>query len=408
MVWHCCKCDSVNVDSFTFNSYELYTTNFFSPLSGTDCSIDTLNSTAPFSPLHTSSPHRKKDFTKTTSISDQNSRNVNTNSMNEQNQTTETSNLDLPNKSNLRLLTVNCCSIREHKSEFTAALDYVKPDLICGTESWLRGIQPGKEPSKSAIKTCEIFPDSYIIHRNDRMSRGGGVFTGINKQFIADEQTQLVTECEIIWSKVKMKNNRDLYLSSFYMPHRNMNDLRNLDSSLEKLSEHSKSKHIFLAGDFNCPDIDWETLTVRQNAQDREIQQYLIDISVEHGLTQVHDQPTRQENILDLVFTDNPSLVKHSQSIPGISDHAMVVTDSDVKPVYNKQKPRKVYLFSKANWNKIYEACENLSTEIIGMARENLKVESIWEKFKTGIQSTMDNFIPSKTFKKKSRGLIRS
>ena len=234
------------------------------------------------------------------------------------------------------------------------------------------------------------------------MSRGGGVFTGINKQFIADEQTQLVTECEIIWSKVKMKNNRDLYLSSFYMPHRNMNDLRNLDSSLKKLSEHSKSKHIFLAGDFNCPDIDWETLTVRQNAQDREIQQYLIDISVEHGLTQVHDQPTRQENILDLVFTDNPSLVKHSQSIPGISDHAMVVTDSDVKSVYNKQKPRKVYLFSKANWNEIYEACENLSTEIIGMARENLKVESIWEKFKTGIQSTMDNFIPSKTFKKKN------
>ena len=193
VVWHCCKCDSVNVDSFTFNSYELYTTNFFSPLSGTDCSIDTLNSTAPFSPLHTSSPHRKKDFTKTTSISDQNSRNVNTNSMNEQNQTTETSNLDLPNKSNLRLLTVNCCSIREHKSEFTAALEYVKPDLICGTESWLRGVQPRKEPSKSAIKTCEIFPDSYIIHRNDRMSRGGGVFTGINKQFIADEQIQLVT-----------------------------------------------------------------------------------------------------------------------------------------------------------------------------------------------------------------------
>ena len=36
------------------------------------------------------------------------------------------------------------------------------------------------------------------------------------------------------------------------------------------------------------------------------------------------------------------------------------------------------------------------------MARENLKVESIWEKFKTGIQSAMDNFIPSKTFKKKN------
>ena len=167
-----------------------------------------------------------------------------------------------------------------------------------------------------------------------------------------------------ILSKVKMKNNRDLYLSLFYMPHRNKEDLINLDCSLKKLSNSNKSKHILLAGDFNCPDINWENLTVRSNAPDREIQQALIDITTEHGLTQVHNQPTRQDNILDLVFTNNPSLVKSSTSVPGISDHAMVVTDCDIKPVYNKQNPRKVYLFSKANWEEIYSACENLSVKI--------------------------------------------
>ena len=81
------------------------------------------------------------------------------------------------------------------------------------------------------------------------------------------------------------------------------------------------------------------------NAPDHEIQQTLIDISIEHGLTQVHDQPTRQENIIDLVFTDNPSLVKHSQSILGISDHAVDVTDSNVKPIYNKQKQKNQPIF---------------------------------------------------------------
>ena len=34
------------------------------------------------------------------------------------------------------------------------------------------------------------------------------------------------------------------------------------------------------------------------------------------------------------MFTDNPSLVKQYQCIPGINYHAMVVTDSDVKLVY--------------------------------------------------------------------------
>ena len=56
------------------------------------------------------------------------------------------------------------------------------------------------------------------------------------------------------------------------------------------------------------------------------------------------------------------------------------MTDSDVKPIYNKQKPRKVYLSSKVKWEEIYKACEKLSNEIIGMAHENLKVEGIWKR----------------------------
>ena len=114
----------------------------------------------------------------------------------------------------------------------------------------------------------------------------------------------------------------------------------------------------------------------------------------------MHNQPTRQDNILDLVFTNNPSLVKSSTSVPGISDHAMVVTDCDIKPVYNKQNPRKVYLFSKANWEEIYSACENLSIKIQNMVKLKDSLEEIWTTFKTEIQNAMDTFIPSKTFKK--------
>ena len=48
-----------------------------------------------------------------------------------------------------------------------------------------------------------------------------------------------------------------------YMPNRNVNDINNLDSSLKKLLESNTCKHILLAGDFNCPDIDWNTLSVQ-------------------------------------------------------------------------------------------------------------------------------------------------
>ena len=396
VVWHCCICDSINIDSFTFNSYELNTSNVFFPLSENENTIDSLISTEPFSPLHFSSPIIKRSSSSSLCTSSyiglaasQGSTISNTSEA-----------AFLPKKTNLRLLTVNCCSIREHKQEFTACVNYTKPDIICGTESWLKGIKPGKEPSRSAIKSCEVFPDNYNFYRNDRMSRGGGVFTGVKKDLISDEQVQLVTECEIEWTKVKMKGKKDLYLSSFYMSHRNMNDLIQLDNSLEKLTNIGKNKHILMGGDFNCPDIDWENLQVKPNAPDKAIQQALIDITIKHGLTQVHNQPTRQESILDLVFTNNPSVIKTSTSIPGISDHAMVVTDSDIKPIYNVQQSRRVYLFSKANWTEINKDCVELSDQITKMKINT--VQERWDTLKTNIQSIMDKHIPSKIFKKRN------
>lgn len=54
-------------------------------------------------------------------------------------------------------MTINCRSIRDKKSELAALVNYAKPDIIIGTESWLRGIKPGKPPTESAIKSAEIF-----------------------------------------------------------------------------------------------------------------------------------------------------------------------------------------------------------------------------------------------------------
>ena len=72
---------------------------------------------------------------------------------------------------------------------------------------------------------------------------------------------------------------------------------------------------------------DWEHLSLKhgQNIQDRNEQQFLIDISTEFNLTQIHDKPTHEENMLDLVFTTNSSLVKSTANASGISDHDMVI-----------------------------------------------------------------------------------
>jgi hypothetical protein len=52
----------------------------------------------------------------------------------------------------------------------------------------------------------------------------------------------------------------------------------------------------------------------------------------------------------------NPSLIKSSTNIPGISDHAIIITDMETQPHYQKTTPRKRYIYSKANWNKVKES----------------------------------------------------
>ncbi|KAH3787141.1 hypothetical protein DPMN_165261 [Dreissena polymorpha] len=67
---------------------------------------------------------------------------------------------------------------------------------------------------------------------------------------------------------MKMEGKKDLIESSFYMPHRKMSDIQERRKSLE-LATLNHNRQMVVAGDFNCPDIDWENLAVRNSAQDK-------------------------------------------------------------------------------------------------------------------------------------------
>ena len=135
-------------------------------------------------------------------------------------------------------------------------MDYVKPDLVCATESWLIS----KPPDTTAIKSGEIFPPGYASYRNDRSTLGGGVFILANENRVSGEipEASGPDEGEVIWIKVQTQGNKELYIGSFYVTHRQKAHLDCLDRSLQKITV-KKDRHIILCGDFNCPDIDWDT-----------------------------------------------------------------------------------------------------------------------------------------------------
>ena len=74
----------------------------------------------------------------------------------------------------LKLLNVNCQSIKNKINEFASILEVHQPDIVLGTESWL----------DASIPNSLIFPDGYEIYRHDRSLHGGGVFICVNNQLL--------------------------------------------------------------------------------------------------------------------------------------------------------------------------------------------------------------------------------
>ena len=109
----------------------------------------------------------------------------------------------------LRILIMNCQSIKNKKAEIHVVIDSAKPDIILGNESWLT----------PEIKNSEIFPDSFDAIRKDRVGDAhGGVFIAFRCDLLCTETPELDTDCEIIWCKLNIIGCRTLYLGSFYRP----------------------------------------------------------------------------------------------------------------------------------------------------------------------------------------------
>jgi hypothetical protein len=119
----------------------------------------------------------------------------------------------LPNDTEkVRIMVVNCQSLRRRKDIFQTSIVQIRPDVIIGTESWL-------DPS---IKDGDIFPEEFKgnVYRKDRKSHHhGGVFVAIKNTFDSEEAEELKSTAEIIWAKLTLLSGSKLYIGSMYHPH---------------------------------------------------------------------------------------------------------------------------------------------------------------------------------------------
>ena len=287
---------------------------------------------------------------------------------------------------------VNCRSIVGKKAQMLNLLDATQADVIIGTESWLT----------SMIPDSEICPPGYTMFRKDRDNgTGGGVFILISSELVATDPGFSVPK-EMVWAQIQVSGSKTISICSFYRPPNN-SDQNYFDALKDIVTQiDTSANYVWIVGDFNLGDINWQTSSLKPNSQHTGMREQLIDMVNDHGLTKMVDKPTRttstMSNTLDIFLTNTPDMVNRCEIIPGISDHDIPLLDVSSQVVLNKKSPHKVSQYHKADFDAIVKTIAHFGTSFCKKyaSTEDWDVEEMWESFKQAVLQAMDSDIPTK------------
>ena len=136
-------------------------------------------------------------------------------------------------------------------------------------------------------------------------------------------------------------------------------------------------------GDFNLPEINWESINGVEMESNR-----LINFVEDHFLYQTVKHPTRGENILDLILSTQEHLVFNTKvgEHLGSSDHNIIRFNVNISntPKHNEMLTPN---FKIANY-------DGLKSELKSLNISGSTPEELWEDYKTKFLNIQDKYIP--------------
>ena len=208
-------------------------------------------------------------------------------------------------------------------------------------------------------------------------------------------------------SRMQMSQGQpSLYVGAYYrsqVDNSPSTSLDGLDSALEQVYElvgNSKFT-VVLAGDFNCPDIDWDSLSTRAGCKLVSVSDKLIRISFKFGLSQLQKDPTRLTSLLDLFFTNNDSLLSAIDTVPGIStadEHVAILTDLNLKADICKLVPHRVHQWKNVDWEKVKGETKAFADQFC-VDSHGKSVDDQWKSIEQHLNHILKIHVPSKLSK---------
>ena len=252
-------------------------------------------------------------------------------------------------------------------------MDIHKPDVVGIAETWI-------DTQITDFEDEYNIPSYKFFHLDRNNRRGGGVAIFINVSLNPAFYDKF--EEYALTVKISDTSNKHALLSVIYRPpHRNVAQDEALYSHLTTVI---RDKAAIIIGDFNCKNINWLDLT----ANDRE-GDLLLNFSKDNFLFQRVKEPTRGNNILDLVFTSDDELI-HSLEIKehiGASDHALIEFYANF---FTKEHTNAIKRldYRKANWAALKSLLRPLSLP-------SNDTSANWAHIKTKLHEAMKQHIPT-------------
>lgn len=209
----------------------------------------------------------------------------------------------------------------------------------------------------------------YITHRKDREGQKGGGVCVFVKETISGHQvhsnvsTKFMTSSpvESLWVDITI-DSRNFLLACIYRP-KLSTTVEDNNSLIDTLTRACKSNiPVYIFGDFNYPEIDWQTLLVSPtNACSTEF----VNAYSEMNAYQLITFPTRirgdEQSLLDLLLVNEKNLIYNINKHPpvGRSDHVVITANTQLQlSAKSTHKVKKRYYWS-ANYAAINEYLEN-------------------------------------------------
>ena len=229
-----------------------------------------------------------------------------------------------------------------------------------------------------SILDAEIAINGYDIFKRNRQAgiRKGGIITYIRNDIAVSAKELASGSIGMIEYLCIYIKDINVLLVTVYRPPENNSQyftqvLRNIDNCIKNLESYPS---IIFTGDMNLPNLTFSNGEAINTSTSGSTQGALINFASDHFLTQLVKEPTRLNNILDLVYTNNEDIFSdievHENNL--LSDHRLIVANLTISCNENSEtianlpqnSLRSLNFFDKnINWERINQEIANIKWE---------------------------------------------